>query len=128
MDDKLVILFDDKKISHNDVEDEDLIFEEIESIQKSPTSIIENFSPIIITDEEQFMIPVDILYLGSNDISRFISTNLSKIMKYSRILEIWIIYNNVTHFWEKIKKPEATLSTFLQKSINNTKAIITLGL
>ena len=42
-------------------------------------------------------------------------------MKYSRILQTWIVYNEKTHFWEKIKKPEATLATFLQKALNNTR-------
>jgi len=87
----------------------------------SPITITQTFSPIIITNENNFMIPVEILYLGSNDISRFIAPKLSEIMKYSRILEIWIAYNERTHFWEKIKKPEATLSTFLQKALNNTR-------
>lgn len=87
----------------------------------SPITITQSFSPIIITNENNFMIPVEILYLGSNDVSRFIAPKLSEIMKYSRILEIWIAYNERTHFWEKIKKPEATLATFLQKALNNTR-------
>lgn len=87
----------------------------------SPITITQTFSPIVITSEEKFMIPVEILYLGCNDIARFVAPKLSEIMKYSRILEIWIVYNEHTHFWEKIKKPEATLSTFLQKATNNTR-------
>lgn len=89
--------------------------------QPSPITITQTFSPIVITSEEKFMIPVEILYLGCNDIARFVAPKLSEIMKYSRILEIWIVYNEHTHFWEKIKKPEATLSTFLQKATNNTR-------
>lgn len=87
----------------------------------SPITITQTFSPIVITNEDKFMIPVETLYLGCNDIARFVAPELSKIMKYSRILEIWIIYNEHTHFWEKVKKPEATLSTFLQKATNNTR-------
>lgn len=89
--------------------------------QPSPITITQTFSPIVISTEEKFMIPVEILWLGCNDIARYVSQELSKIMKYSRILEIWIVYNEHTHFWEKIKKPEATLSTFLQKATNNTR-------
>jgi len=89
--------------------------------QPSPITITQTFSPIVITSEEKFMIPVETLYLGCNDIARFVAPKLSEIMKYSRILEIWIVYNEHTHFWEKIKKPEATLSTFLQKATNNTR-------
>lgn len=87
----------------------------------SPVTITNSFSPIIIEEQEFNMIPMDILHLGANDIARFIAPKLSKIMKYSRTMEIWIVYNKDTHFWEKIKKPEATLSTFLQKSINLTR-------
>lgn len=88
---------------------------------ESPVTVINSFSPIIIEEQEFNMIPMSILYLGANDIARFIAPKLSKIMKYSRTMEIWIVYNKNTHFWEKIKKPEATLSTFLQKSINLTR-------
>ena len=105
----------DEKVNFDDIE------VETKSPSPSPISITQTFSPIIITSEEKFMIPAEILYLGSNDISRFIAPKLSQIMKYSRILEIWIVYNETTHFWQKIKKPEATLSTFLQQTINNTR-------
>lgn len=105
----------DEKVDFDNIE------VETEPAVPSPISITQTFSPIIITSEEKFMIPAEILGLGSNDISRFIAPKLSQIMKYSRILEIWIVYNETTHFWQKIKKPEATLSTFLQQTINNTR-------
>ena len=120
----------DEKIDLESVaicETDNVDIESVESVaiceteRPSPIAITQTFSPIIVTSEEKFMIPVEILHLGSNDISRFIAPKLSEIMKYSRILEIWIVYDERTHFWEKIKKPDATLSTFLQKATNYTR-------
>jgi len=105
------------------------ITNEISQIQSSTSS--ENKIEVVINPEnpktkpkknkEVGIIPMNILYLGSNDIARYIAPNLSKIMKYSRRMELWIIYNESTHFWEKVKKPEATLSTYLQRSFNLTR-------
>jgi hypothetical protein len=113
----------------------------IPSIPSIPTTpIINEISPIqlpsqinieIVNDQakskkpkknkEIEIIPMNILYLGSNDLARYIAPNLSKIMKYSRRMELWIIFNERTNFWEKVKKPEATLSTYLQRSLNLTR-------
>jgi len=101
---------------------------EYDKMEQSPITIANSFSPIVVEatlpsveEPEVEMIPVDILWLGHNDIARYIAPKLSKIMKYSRTLEKWIVYNERTHFWEKVKIPNATLSTYLQKSINATR-------
>jgi hypothetical protein len=122
-------IFDDDEIQFEVKEQIQQQHSAIETINISPSSITTSFSPINLTidtpiaenNSEIFKIPLDLLYLGSNDIARFVADELSKIMKYSRALEIWIIYNEKSHFWEKIKNPDATLSTFLQKAINNTR-------
>jgi len=108
-------------------EDEIVFDDENEDEITSPTTIITEFSPIVMqteTNEElldEFIIPVNTLVLGTNDISKFVSNELSKILKYLSQLEIWFCYNEETHFWKKTKKPDAIISTFLQKAINTTR-------
>jgi len=92
-----------------------------QNLTASPSSVTTSFSPIVITNENKFTIPTHILELGSNDISRFVASELSKILKYSSTLEIWFSYDEDTHFWKKTKKPDAIISTFLQKAINSTR-------
>lgn len=126
--DERIDLNNSVSIKENNDEEEEMVFikptkPQMEIVINSPITVTNSFSPITTNDEQaEFkMIPMDILYLGLNDIARFIAPHLSKIMKYSRIMEIWIIYNKNTHFWEKVKKPEATLATYLQQSLNLTR-------
>jgi len=62
------------------------------------------------------ILDIETLNKGSNDVAKFITLKLCKILIYCN--DQWILYNNKSRLWEITKKPDASIINILQKEID----------
>jgi hypothetical protein len=69
---------------------------------------------------------IEILNKGENDVSKFITAELSQTLKFC--LNMWWYFNKETGLWIKFKNPTAVIISFIQRKIDETLSIVQMKL
>lgn len=70
----------------------------------------------------QKYITFELLNKGSNDVARFVAPRLKENLIYCN--EEWIQYDNTSHLWRTVKRPDTIIITHIQREIDEAREAI----